>query len=76
MNYLLVFCAMFLADVCWTRYFIEVAAKRAFIASMWSGAIVACGAYAVVNYVHDPLAVAAAVAGSVLGTYVTMKKSK
>ncbi len=66
---------MLAADVCWTRYFLEVAAKRAVLAGAWSGAIVAFGAVAVVHYVHDPLAILAAVAGSFLGTYVTVKRA-
>lgn len=45
MSYLLVFLAVGLADVCWTKYFIEAGNKNATKAAAWSALIVLLGAF-------------------------------
>jgi hypothetical protein len=76
MNYLWVFLASVAADVCWTLYFIEVGKARAARAATWSSLIVACGCFAVIQYSHEPMLMLAAIAGSWVGTYGTMKWGK
>jgi hypothetical protein len=74
--FILVFLAAVVADVCWTMYFVEVGNKHALRAALWSGAIVACGAYSTVEYVSNHWLFLAAVAGSIVGTYGTLKWGK
>jgi hypothetical protein len=76
MTYLLVFLASVAADVCWTMYFLEVGKARAARAATWSALIVACGAFSIVEYAHDPKYILAAVFGCWVGTYGTMKWGK
>ena len=67
-----------LADICWVFYFIKIEERKAMAASLWSGVIVALGAFSVENYVADNTFVFAAIIGAFIGTYVSViyKKNK
>jgi hypothetical protein len=65
---------MTLVDICYAKYIIATAEKRALPAASWSGAIMLCGAFVTVNYVGDHSLVAAAMLGAFVGTYVTVKR--
>lgn len=72
-QYVLVVIALTLADMCWTMYFIETSNKQAVRAGVWSSLIVLCSSYATVSFVDDKRFITAAIIGSFLGTYVTIK---
>lgn len=62
-----------LADVTWTYYFIEVEARRPAQAGVWSALIILFGAFTAVNYMQDRRLIVAAMIGSFLGTYLTVR---
>jgi uncharacterized protein YqgC (DUF456 family) len=72
-TYLLVILALTLADICWTMYFTETANKHAVKAGVWSALIILCGSFATFSFVHDPRFISAAMIGSFIGTYATIK---
>jgi hypothetical protein len=74
LNFLLVFAATTCADICWTKYMLEVQKKRAFLAASWSAAIIAMGAFTLISYLSDRWLLVAAILGSFTGTYFTVKK--
>lgn len=76
LQYLTVAASVFLADVAWTKYFIEVSKRRAVIAGLWSAAIFLFGIYATVSVVKDWKMLIAACVGAFVGTYVTVRFSK
>lgn len=68
------FVAMMGADYAWTKYTLEVAAKDAVSAGLWSAVIVGCGAFTVVSYTTDRWLLIPALLGAFLGTYIAVKK--
>lgn len=76
MSYVLVFLAVALADVCWTKYFLEAANKNATKAAAWSAVIVLLGSYTTVEYVGNALLVIPAALGAFAGTYLTVLREK
>ena len=72
-TFLLVVLALTLADICWTKYFMETANKNANKAAIWSALIILCGSFATVSFVHDKRLILAAMIGAYLGTFVTIK---
>jgi len=72
-KFVIVMFALFITDICWTFYLLDVAAKKARNAAFWSAMIMACGAIAVTNYVTDHRLIIAAMLGAFLGTYFTIK---
>lgn len=75
-KFLLVTVAMFLADVCWTMYFIYVEQRKSVFAGLWGATILLFGAVVTVNYVNDPRSLIAAVVGSFLGIVATVEYKK
>jgi len=73
MKHVLVFLAMFMADVFWTLYFIQVEERRAALAATASTLIVLMGMFTVLQYTHDATTAIPALLGAWLGTYVTVK---
>ncbi len=65
-----------LADVAWTRYFIETENRHAVKASFWSAMIVALGSFTTFQFVHNPWMATAAIVGGFAGTYGTIKFAK
>lgn len=71
-RFALVFLAVALADVCWTKYMQKVAEKLAHASAFWSAAIIALGAFTVTEYVQDRWLIVAAILGAYVGTWVTL----
>lgn len=71
-----IFMATLIADIAWTKYFIEVSNKKAVAAASWSAGIVAIGAFTVISYTMNHWLTVAAVAGSWVGTYLTVRREK
>ena len=65
-----------IADVCWTMYMIEVGKKREIRAATWSSAIIALGGVTVISYTVNHWFILAAIFGSWIGTYWTVKREK
>ena len=76
LQFILVFIAMAIADVCWTLYFISVDERKSVVAGLWGSAIYLCGAFGVLSYTQDKTLIIAAVLGSFLGTYLTIEYKK
>jgi hypothetical protein len=75
-KFILVMVAMFLADVCWTMYFIYVEQRRSILAGIWGAAILLFGSFVTLNYVEDKRLLIAAVIGSFLGVVATIEYKK
>ncbi len=71
-----IFIAMFVTDVCWTLYFIKLEARRGIAAGLYAGIIYLLGAITVKNYVEDFTLIMPAIAGSFLGTWLTIEWKK
>jgi hypothetical protein len=76
LKFIIVTVAMFLADVCWTMYFIETEKRRSITAGLWSSAILLFGSVVTINYVDDHRLLAAAIIGSFLGVVATIEYKK
>ncbi len=76
MNYFLVFLAMFVTDVCWTFYLLNVEGRKSIAAGLWAMALYVFGAFVVSSYVDNKLLIIAAAFGSFAGTYVTIEYKK
>ena len=72
-QFLIVMFALFITDICWTFYLLDVAAKKARNAAFWSAMIMLCSAIAITGYVQDHRLIFAAMLGAFLGTYSTIK---
>jgi uncharacterized protein YqgC (DUF456 family) len=75
-TYILVILALTLADICWTKYFMETANKNATSAGVWSALIILCGSFATVSFVSDKRFITAAMIGAFLGTWATITWDK
>lgn len=71
-RFALVFLATLLADVCWTKYFQQVAAKAAHASALWSASIIALGAFTITEYTQSRWLILAAVLGAYAGTWLTV----
>ena len=71
-----VFCATFIADVCWTKYFIEVGKHREIHAANWSAAIIAMGVFTVISYNANHWLAIASISGSWFGTWWTVRRER
>lgn len=80
MSYLLqfigVFIAMTIADICWTYYFIKIEERKSIAAGLWGVGIYVCGAFAVMSYMEDRSLIIAAMLGSFFGTWGTVEYKK
>jgi FtsH-binding integral membrane protein len=76
LKFIIVTVAMFLADVCWTMYFIETEKRKSITAGLWSSAILLFGSVVTINYVDDHRLLAAAIIGSFLGVVATIEYKK
>ena len=75
-KFILVMVAMFLTDVCWTMYFVEVEKRKSISAGLWGSAILLFGSVVTINYVDDHRLLAAAIIGSFLGVVATIEYKK
>jgi len=76
LQFILVLVAMFIADVCWTYYFIKIEERKSVAAGLWGVGIYLCGAFTVMSYMEDRSLIVAAMIGSFLGTYCTIEYKK
>ena len=75
-KFMFVAVAMFLADICWTMYFIEIEKRRSIPAGLWGSAILLFGSVVTINYVDDHRLLIAAIIGSFLGVVATIEYKK
>ena len=76
LQFVLVFVAMAIADVCWTYYFIKIDERKSVQAGIWGSAIYMCSAFGVLSYTHDKTLIIPAILGSFVGTYLTVEYKK
>ena len=69
----LVFLAVALADVLWTRYILCASERRAVAAAVYSAGIVLVGGMTTLAYVDDPRYLVPAALGAIVGTWVTVR---
>lgn len=74
LNYLAVFAATIVSDWVWAEYIQSTSQKQPLKASLYSGAVVLIGAYVTMSYLKDPISLIFAVAGGMLGTYLSVRK--
>lgn len=67
---------MFIADVCWTFYFVKITERKGVQAGIWGALIYLTGAITVIKYMEDQTFIIAAVIGSFFGTWVTVEYQK
>jgi hypothetical protein len=75
-QFLIVFLAMAVTDICWTFYLISVEERKSVIAGLWAMALYVSGAYVVTSYVGNKWLIIAAALGSFAGTWVTIEYKK
>ncbi len=75
-QFILVFFAMAITDICWTFYLISVEERKSVIAGLWAMALYVFGAYVVSSYVGNKWLILAAALGSFAGTFVTIEYKK
>jgi hypothetical protein len=75
-KFILVMIAMFLTDVCWTMYFVEVEKRKSISAGLWGSAILLFGSVVTINYVDDHKLLIAAIIGSFIGVVATIEYKK
>jgi len=68
--------SMFLADICWTYYFIKIEERKSLAAGTWAALIYIFGAFTVTSYIEDKRLIIAAIIGSFLGTWATVEYKK
>lgn len=76
LQFILVFIACTIGDICWTKYFLEVAKKREYQAANWSAAIIAMGAFTVISYNTNHWLALASIGGSWFGTWITVRRER
>lgn len=69
----LVFLAVAVVDVFWTRYFQSTTEKEPVKAGFYSALIIIFGAFTTRSYVHDGWLVVPACFGAYLGTWATVR---
>lgn len=75
-QFLIVFLAMAVTDICWTFYLISVEERKSIIAGLWAMALYISGAYVVTSYVGNKWLIIAAAFGSFAGTWLTIEYKK
>ncbi len=67
---------MFITDVCWTFYLINVEERKSVSAGIWAMFLYTFGAFVVSSYVDDKALIIAAALGSFAGTFGTIEYKK
>lgn len=75
-QFILVFLAMMVTDICWTFYLISVEERKSIIAGLWAMALYVFGAFVVSSYVGNKWLIIAAALGSFAGTWLTIEYKK
>jgi Na+/H+ antiporter NhaD/arsenite permease-like protein len=63
-------------DWCWTKYMIYVSKHHPLKAANWGTAIMVLGMFTLISYMEDKRLIPAALVGSYLGIYFSVKYSK
>lgn len=71
-----VFCMTFLTEVCWARYNIASADRRAVAGALWSAGIVLVGTLSTQVWLTNHWTIVSSVLASLIGTYVGIKWGK
>lgn len=72
-KFVVVLMFMILQDIAWAMYVIKVDKRDAVRAGAWSSLIMVFGSYVAISYIGDHKFIIAAVLGSFIGTYITVK---
>ncbi len=72
-KFLSIVLVMAFANVCAALYFTNVDEKKAHTAAFWSAMLILINAFAIINYVENNIYIIAAVVGTYLGTFSTLK---
>lgn len=72
MMWLILFIGTMVADVAWTRYFIETERRAPVKAGLWSALIAGLGCFTTTQYMDDRTLISAVVAGAFAGTWLTI----
>ena len=72
-RFLLVVLVMAFANICGTLYFNNVEKENTLKAAFWSAMLILVNAFSIINYVENNIYIAAAVIGTYLGTFGTIK---
>ena len=75
-KFITIMISMFLADICWTYYFIKIEERKSLAAGIWAALIYIFGAFTVTSYIEDKRLIIAAIIGSFLGTWATVEYKK
>ncbi|MBY0498145.1 MAG: hypothetical protein K2P74_00815 [Nitrosomonas sp.] len=75
-KFFLIILIMAFANMCAALYFSNVDRKKAGAAAFWSAMLVLINAFTIINYVENNIYIAAAVIGTYLGTFGTIKWQK
>ena len=76
LKFALVFVATFILDWIWASYIIETSSKNSVRASVLSGLLVLMGGFVTLSYVEDTRMLAAAALGGMLGTFLSVERSR
>lgn len=72
-KFVLIGIVMAFANMSGTLYFRNVAKKKAHAAAFWSAMLILVNAIAIVNYVENHAYILAAIVGTYVGTFLTLK---
>ncbi len=72
-QFLVVLVFMILQDIAWGMYIIKVDKREPVKAGLWSAMIMVFATYVVISYIGDHRFIIAAILGSFIGTYITVK---
>ena len=72
-KFVIVLVFMILQDIAWAMYVIKVDKRDAVRAGAWSSLIMVFGSYVAISYIGEHKFIIAAVLGSFIGTYITVK---
>jgi hypothetical protein len=70
----LVFLAVVIVDIAWSKYIQRVSDGHRWQAASWASGLYALGAYVVTQYVDDTRMIVPAVLGAFVGTYLGSKR--
>ncbi len=72
-KFVLIGIVMAFANMCNTLYFRNVAKKNAHAAAFWSAMLILVNAITIIHYVEDQAYILAALLGTYMGTFLTLK---
>lgn len=76
LKFIVVMVCVGLGDMCWAKYMMYAADKKAFKAAFWGTLIMVFGMVSIISYLEDKRFIPAALIGGFIGTYYTVKHQK